>query len=96
MKTAGKLKTAFLAMLLTILGLFACAAVIMAATGNTTSNIYTSPYNTGILIEKQWNDDGYEENRPESIEVSYKMTMVFSDYKGNTDTVINNSYKHIY
>ena len=89
MKTAGKLKTAFLAMLLTILGLFACAAVVMAATGNTTSNIYTSPYNTGILIEKQWNDDGHEGNRPESIEVSYKMTMVFSDYKGNTDTVIN-------
>lgn len=89
MKTAGKLKTAFLAMLLTILGLFACAAVVMAATGNTTSNIYTSPYGTGILIEKQWNDDGHEGNRPESIEVSYKMTMVFSDNKGNTDIQTN-------
>lgn len=90
MKTAGKLKTAFLAILLTILGLFACAAVVMAATGNTTSNIYTGPYNTGIHIEKQWNDDGQKENRPESIEVSYKMTLVLSDYvTSKTETVTN-------
>ena len=70
-----------------VLGILACASVAMAA-GSVSHNIYGSPYETGLTIEKRWVDDGHESKRPESITVRYKMTMVFSDSTGKTDTRI--------
>ena len=70
-----------------VLGILACATVAMAA-GSVSHNIYGSPYETGLTIEKRWVDDGHESKRPESITVRYKMTMVFSDSTGKTDTRI--------
>lgn len=70
-----------------VLGVLACATVAMAA-GSVSHNIYGSPYETGLTIEKRWVDDGHESKRPESITVRYKMTMVFSDSTGKTDTRI--------
>ena len=70
-----------------VLGILACATVAMAA-GSVSHDIYGSPYETGLTIEKRWVDDGHESKRPESITVRYKMTMVFSDSTGKTDTRI--------
>ena len=64
------------------------SATVAMAAGSVSHDIYGSPYETGLTIEKRWVDDGHESKRPESITVRYKMTMVFSDSTGKTDTRI--------
>ena len=62
------------------------SATVALAAGNVHEVYRPDVYETGLTIEKRWVDDGHESMRPESITVRYKMTMVFSDSTGATET----------
>ena len=86
MKVKEKLRRIWSGAMLVLLGILACAAVVMAA-GDTSANVYADPYDTEMIIQKEWNDAGHEDKRPESVEVNYKMTLVLSDDKGKSETL---------
>ena len=86
MKVREKLKIIWSGVMLTLLGILACAAVVMAA-GNTSADVYADPYRTEMTIQKVWDDAGQEDKRPESVDVNYRMTLVLSDNAGKSETL---------
>lgn len=86
MKVREKLKIIWSGVMLALLGILACAAVVMAA-GNTSADVYADPYRTEMTIQKVWDDAGQEDKRPESVDVNYRMTLVLSDNAGKSETL---------
>lgn len=74
-----------------VLGVLACATVALAA-GNVYEVYGPNPYVSKLIIKKVWEQDGNGETRPESIQVSYKMTISTSnpsdEVKSEEGTVI--------
>lgn len=86
MKVREKLKIIWSGVMLALLGILACAAVVMAA-GNTSADVYADPYQTEMTIQKVWDDAGQKDKRPESVDVNYRMTLVLSDNAGKSETL---------
>lgn len=89
MKLGEKVRMLGSAIFLTMLGVLACAAVVLAKSES--FDVYNpTPYGTLLTIVKEWDDskDQYQK-RPDYIEVSYKVTVTYSDKDPEimTDTV---------
>lgn len=91
MKVRDRVKLLGSTLLLALLGVLACAAVVFADGSQYTIQNPTA-YGTGLIIQKEWDDNDNADNiRPESITVRYKITVQFPNQEEPevySDTVV--------
>lgn len=93
MKVRERVKLLGSMLLLALLGVLACAAVVFADGRQYTIQNPTA-YGTGLIIQKEWDDNNDADNiRPESITVCYKIIVQFlnqEEPRVYSDTVVLN------